>query len=120
MRRILIVDDNRDSTEMLAAMFGLAGHHTEMAYDGNEALAKVEEHRPDLILLDIGLPGMSGYDVCRAIRQQPWGRGVVIVALTGWGQEEDRRRSKEAGFDAHLVKPVPRETLLKLLDGVPI
>jgi PAS domain S-box-containing protein len=119
-RRILIVDDNRDSTEMLAAMFSLAGHHTETAHDGDEALAKSEEHRPDLILLDIGLPGMSGYDVCRAIRQQPWGPGVVIVALTGWGQEEDRRRSKEAGFDAHLVKPVPRESLLKLLDGVPV
>ena len=119
-RRILIVDDNRDSTEMLGAMFSLAGHYTEMAHDGDEALAKSEEHRPDLILLDIGLPGMSGYDVCRAIRQRPWGRGVVIVALTGWGQEEDRRRSKEAGFDAHLVKPVPRETLLKLLDGVPV
>jgi PAS domain S-box-containing protein len=119
-RRILIVDDNRDSTAMLAAMFGLAGHQTETAHDGHEALTKAEDSRPDVIILDIGLPGISGYDVCRAIRQTPWGRSVVIVALTGWGQDEDRRRSTEAGFDAHLVKPVTRDVLLNLMDGISI
>jgi CheY-like chemotaxis protein len=79
------------------------------------AVEAAERFRPDLILLDIGLPGMNGYEVCRRIRAQPWGGDVVIVALTGWGQDEDRRRSRDAGFDHHVIKPVAYASLMELL-----
>ena len=97
-RRILVVDDNRDAATSLVMMLVLLGHDTRMAHDGLEAVELAEAFRPDLVLLDIGLPKLNGYDACRRIRQQPWGQGMVIVAATGWGQEEDRRRSHEAGF----------------------
>ena len=113
--RIFVVDDNKDSAESLALLLELSGHQTYTAHDGVHALEAVERHRPDVVLLDIGLPTMNGHEVCRRIRQQPWGRSIVIVALTGWGQEEDRRRSQEAGFDGHLVKPVDHGRLLALL-----
>jgi len=83
------------------------------------ALEAAERFRPDVVLLDIGLPRMNGYEVCRRLRQEPWGREMTIVALTGWGQEEDRNRSKEAGFDMHMVKPVDFDALLQLLGSVP-
>ena len=91
------------------------GHETHTAHDGGEAVEAAEEHRPEVILLDIGLPVLNGYEVARTIRERPWGEEVVIVALTGWGQEEDRRRSKEAGIDHHLVKPVDPAALVKIL-----
>ena len=91
------------------------GHDTCTAHDGLEALELAEAFRPDVMLLDIGLPKLNGYDACRRIRQQPWGNGIFIIAVTGWGQEEDRRRSQEAGFNQHLVKPVDIEALEKLL-----
>jgi CheY-like chemotaxis protein len=84
----------------------ISGHEVDIAYDGIEAAQKAQSYKPDIMLLDIGLPGMNGYDVCRSIRQQPWGKSIHIVALTGWGQEQDRHTAREAGFDAHLVKPV--------------
>ena len=91
------------------------GHEARTAHDGGEAVVAAEQYRPDLILLDIGLPVMNGYEVAAAIRGEPWGGDVVIVALTGWGQEGDRRRSKEAGIDHHLVKPVDPAALERLL-----
>jgi CheY-like chemotaxis protein len=116
-RRVLIVDDNRDAAMSLAMLLQLSGAETDMAYDGPGAIDAGERFRPDAILLDIGLPGMSGHEVARRIRSEPWGRTVMLVAITGWGQAEDRQRSQEAGFDAHLVKPVDHGALVKLLAG---
>jgi PAS domain S-box-containing protein len=115
-QHVLIVDDNRDAASSLALLLALDGHRTVVAHDGAEALEAAERHRPDVVLLDIGLPGMSGYEVGRRMRHQPWGRGIMLIALTGWGQPEDRRRSHEAGFDAHLVKPVDHAALMSLLE----
>jgi signal transduction histidine kinase/ActR/RegA family two-component response regulator len=114
-QRILVVDDNRDSADTMAMLLELAGHDACVAYNGEEALAAADAHRPDVILLDIGLPGLSGHDVCRRIREASWGADIMIVALTGWGQDDDRRLSAEAGFDAHLVKPVDQGTLIELM-----
>ena len=97
-------------------MLKLLGSEIHTAHDGLEAVEAAEQFRPDVILLDIGLPKLNGYEVCRRIREQPWSGDVVIVALTGWGQEEDRRRSAEAGFNHHLVKPVELEALAQLLN----
>jgi PAS domain S-box-containing protein len=116
--RILIVDDNEDGAESLAMLLDASGHETEQAYDGPAALELAQRIRPDVVLLDIGLPGLNGYEVCRRIRSETWGKGMVIVALTGWGQEEDRHRSREAGFDTHMVKPVDYDALMKLLASV--
>ncbi|HEX6124509.1 MAG TPA: ATP-binding protein [Pyrinomonadaceae bacterium] len=113
--RVLIVDDNLDAAESLVMMMRLAGNEAEMAHDGGEAVERAKALHPDVILLDIGLPIMDGYEVCRTIRKEPWGGDVCIVALTGWGQDEDRRRTKEAGFDAHLVKPVDPVTLVEMI-----
>lgn len=117
-RRILVVDDNRDSAKTLGLLLKLMGHETHLAHDGTEAIAEAERVRPELILLDIGLPKMTGHEVCQAIRQQPWGEEMVIIAVTGWGQDEDRRKSHEAGFNGHLVKPVAPEVLKQLLADV--
>jgi PAS domain S-box-containing protein len=117
-RRILIVDDNEDGAESLAMMLRLQGHETRTASDGPEGLTTAERFRPEAILLDIGLPTLNGYEVCRRIREQPWGKDVMLVAVTGWGQEEDRDQSKTAGFDAHVVKPVDRQVIGKLLAGL--
>ena len=113
--RILVVDDNHDSADSLAMLMELHGHDVYIAHDGQSALDSAEQYRPDVVLLDIGLPVLNGHDVCRRIRQQPWGQAMVLIALTGWGQDEDRRRSQEAGFDGHLVKPVDQTRLLALL-----
>lgn len=110
-RRILIVDDNRDGASSLAMLLTVMGHDTRTAHDGLEGLDLAEAFRPDLIVLDIGLPKLNGLDACRRIREQPWAKHVVIAAATGWGQDEDRRRSEEAGFDHHLVKPVDAAAL---------
>jgi signal transduction histidine kinase len=120
-RQILIVDDNRDSASSLAMLLQMTGHVTREAYDGPEAIDAAREFRPDVVLLDIGLPTLDGFEVCRHIRAKSWGRDVLIVALSGWGQIEDRRKSKEAGFDHHMVKPVKHEALMKLLreHGIP-
>jgi CheY-like chemotaxis protein len=114
--RVLVVDDNRDAASSLALLLQMAGHQASRAHDGPGALEAAEKERPDLILLDIGLPTLNGYEVCRRIRAKPWGASVMVVALTGWGQEEDRRRSHEAGFDGHLVKPVEYAELIALFE----
>ena len=114
-RRVLVADDNADSAESIAMLLRIDGHEIVIAHDGIEALKLAREHRPDVMLLDIGMPGLSGHDVCREVRKEPWGRDVRMIALTGWGQEDDHRRSGEAGFDDHLVKPADYEALTRLL-----
>jgi PAS domain S-box-containing protein len=114
-RRILVVDDNRDSAKTMAMLLRLTGHQTHVAFDGLEAVAAAETLRPEVVLLDIGLPKLNGYDTAVTIRQQPWGKDILLVALTGWGQDDDRQKSKDAGFDAHMVKPVDCDALKKLL-----
>jgi len=118
-RRVLIVDDNQDGAESLAVLLQLGGHETHTAHDGQQAIEDAERLRPDIVLLDIGLPRLNGYEVCRRIREQPWGKELSMVAVTGWGQQEDRRRSQEAGFDTHIVKPVEPEALMDLLASLP-
>jgi PAS domain S-box-containing protein len=115
MRRVLVVDDVPDSVRSLAALLRLDGNEVETAADGIEALEKAHDFRPDFIFLDLGLPRMNGYDVCRSIRGHAWGKDVFIVALTGWGQDGDRARTLAAGFNVHLVKPVGYETLRNVL-----
>ena len=114
-RRILVVDDNRDSADSLSLLLQVTGHDVRTAYDGQEALVEAGRFLPDVVLLDIGMPKLNGYEAARRIRDEPWGKKMLLIAQTGWGQEEDRRRSREAGFDAHLTKPVDHLKLLKLL-----
>jgi len=118
-RRILVVDDNKDAAESFAKLLELAGHEVRMAHDGLEGVNLAGTFRPDVVLLDIGLPKMNGFNAARQIREQPWGKNMMLIALTGWGQEEDQQRSKEAGFDHHLVKPVKAKALNDLLASVP-
>jgi PAS domain S-box-containing protein len=113
--RILVVDDLRDAADTLALLLQMRGHDVRAARDGLEAVAAAEAFLPEVVLLDIGLPKLNGYQAARRIRQQPWGRGMTLVALTGWGQEEDKRRASEAGFDHHLTKPVDPAALEELL-----
>ena len=103
----------------LSMLLKLTGHEMHTAYDGLEALEAAERLKPDVVLLDIGLPKLSGYDVAREIRENPWGKRMVLIALTGWGQDEDRQKTKDAGFDAHLVKPVEHAVLSRLLSELP-
>ena len=112
---MLVVDDNRDSAESLALMLAMSGSETRTAHDGMAAIGTAEAFRPDLVLLDIGLPQLTGYEVCRRIRQEPWGREMLLVAVTGWGQDEDREKSRQAGFDAHFVEPIELDSLRTLL-----
>ncbi len=114
-RRILVVDDNQDSATSLAMILGLMGHETRTANDGIQAIEVADEFRPDAIVLDIGMPKLNGYEVARQIRQKERGRQVLLIALTGWGQETDRLRSSDAGFDAHLIKPVDANEIQRLL-----
>jgi len=114
-RRVLIVDDNKDSATSLAMLLQITGNTTSEAYDGLDAVAAAASFRPDVVLLDIGLPNLDGYEVCRRIRAQSWGRNMLIVALSGWGQDKDRRKSQAAGFDHHMIKPVDYGLLVKVL-----
>jgi signal transduction histidine kinase len=118
-RRILVVDDNVDAAMSLMMLLNLDGHEVHVAHDGASALELAEREQPDVMLLDIGLPRLNGYDVCRRIREQTWGQRMMIIAVTGWGQDLDRRKSEEAGFNYHLVKPVEHAALVKLLASEP-
>lgn len=118
-RRVLVVDDNADAAESLAVLLRLGGHQVRIAHDGPGALADAAAELPDLVFLDLGMPGMDGYEVARRIRQDPGLRRVILVALTGWGQEQDRRRTRETGFDHHLTKPADPEALHQLLAHSP-
>ena len=118
-RRILLADDNRDALDSLATLLQCDGHEVHKAADGAEALEMAAGCRPDVVLLDIGMPKLDGYEVARRIRAEPWGKRTVLIALTGWGQDEDRRRSREVGFDSHLVKPLDPDALSTLLARLP-
>lgn len=113
--RVLVVDDNRDSADTLAMMLRILGHDSHTAYDGQEAVDRAASLAPDAVLLDIGMPRMNGYEAAALIRKQPAGEQMLLLALTGWGQDEDREKTRAAGFDSHLVKPINHEELNKLL-----
>lgn len=117
-RRVLIADDNLDALESLSILLQIQGHEVFTAADGAQAVAAAAEHRPDIALLDIGMPKLDGYEVARQIRAEPWGKAIRLVALTGWGQEDARRRSREAGFDSHLIKPLDPKILVDVLNSV--
>ena len=119
-RRVLLIDDNRDAVESMTVLLELWGHEVRIAYNGPDALALAAEFRPDAALLDIGLPGMTGYEVAQRLRELPGWREVMLVAVTGYGQDEDLRRSREAGFDHHLTKPVEPAMLQSLLATAPV
>jgi CheY-like chemotaxis protein len=116
--KILIVDDNRDVAASLAMLLQLMGHEVRLAYDGETAVRLADEFRPQTMLVDTGMPGLDGYGVCRRIRDEALGKGITLIAVTGWGQDEDRWRSASSGFDAHLVKPVNPETLQAVLSNL--
>jgi signal transduction histidine kinase len=118
-RRILVADDNADALQTLATVLELGGHEVFSATNGSLALESAERHLPEVALLDIGMPLLDGYEVARRIRAQAWGKRIILVALTGWGQDSDRRRSREAGFDSHLVKPLDLAKLTQLLSRLP-
>jgi CheY-like chemotaxis protein len=113
--RILVADDNRDAASSLATLLSLDGHQIRVANDGEQALAEADSFRPHVALLDIGMPRKNGYEVAREIRARPWGRDMLLVAVTGWGQSEDKRRAKDAGFDHHFTKPLDLDALSAFL-----
>ena len=115
-QRVLVVDDNRDAAESLGMLLELESCKVSVAYDGRQALEVLDVFKPDIALLDIGMPGMDGYELARRIRTTQRGRSIVLVALTGWGQAEDKKRAADAGFDEHLTKPVDPEQLVRVLD----
>src|SRR6185436_7418254 len=112
--RILVVDDNHDSALSLAMMLSIMGHETRTAHDGESAVETAESFLPEVVLLDIGLPKLNGYEVAQRIRERAWGASMFLIAVTGWGQEEDRQRSSEVGLNAHMVKPVEPAALERL------
>jgi CheY-like chemotaxis protein len=114
-RRVLVADDNIDAAESLAVQLQMAGHEVRVAHNGVEALAIAVEFGPDVALVDLGMPKLDGYETARQMRLSQWGQHTVLIALTGWGQEQDRRRAAEAGFDVHLVKPVSELDLFRAL-----
>ncbi|MEO6848405.1 MAG: response regulator [Chthoniobacterales bacterium] len=116
-KRILIVDDLKDGADSMKRLLEMIGHEVYTLYNGEEAIEQVGTIKPDVLLLDIGMPKRSGYDVCCYIRGQPWGKDMLIIAITGWGQAVDRRRTKQAGFDHHLVKPIDIEVLKSLINA---
>lgn len=118
-RRVLVADDNRDAAQSLAELLRMEGHEVAVAFDGQQALAQFASFGPEVALLDIGMPGMTGNEVASAIRARPEGAGTVLVAITGWGQERDRQAAREAGFDVHFTKPVDPLQVLDLLDRTP-
>jgi CheY-like chemotaxis protein len=117
-RRVLLVDDNLDSVESLAELLAMSGHDTRTAADGPSAVALAREFKPEVVVCDLGLPGMSGFEVVRELRKLPQGADMLIAALTGYGHAADRLKSAEAGFDLHLLKPVDPSVIESLIDGL--
>jgi CheY-like chemotaxis protein len=115
---VLVVDDNVDAAESMGMLLSLLGVDTHVVHNGPDALAAIATYQPNVVLLDIGMPGMDGKEVARRIRQLPTGRNIIVIALTGWGQEEDRRRTLAAGFDFHLIKPADINVLRELLTSL--
>ena len=119
-RRVLVVDDNRDSADTLSTLLQVLGCEVAVAYDGEEGVRVASEFKPDAVLLDLGMPKLNGFEACKIMRREAWGKDICIIAVTGWGQEEDRKRTKEAGFNAHLVKPADPGKLTELLASISI
>lgn len=117
--KILVVDDNHDSALSMSMMLSILGHDTRTAHDGETAVSTAEAFLPDVVLLDIGLPKLNGYEVAQRLREQAWGQSMFLIAVTGWGQDEDRQRSSEVGLNVHMVKPVEPAALEKLLATLP-
>ena len=115
--RVLLVDDNMDSTEPLSLLLQTKGHETRIASDGEDAINQADAFQPTLVLLDLGLPRMDGYEVARRLRERPYGKGLILVALTGWAGRDVRTKAAEAGFDYHLVKPVNWDELDRIVDS---
>jgi len=116
---VLIADDNKDAADSLGILLEIDGHEVRVAHGGRAALALARVFRPDVALLDIGMPELNGYEVAAALRKESWGKTIQLIALTGWGQESDRRQSKEAGFDRHLTKPIDMDALSAVLTDRP-
>ena len=116
--RVLVADDNRDAAESLAMVLRFAGYEVSIAFNGTEALEAGQRDRPCAAIIDIGMPGMSGHEVARRMRLEAWGRNAVLIALTGWGQEQDKQAAKAAGFDEHLTKPVDPDAVERVLNGL--
>jgi DNA-binding response OmpR family regulator len=114
--KVLVVDDNCDAANTLCVLLEMVGHEVRTAFDGIEALAEAARFIPSVVLLDLGMPRMDGLEACRRLREQSWGEKMAVIAVTGWGSEADRIRTKEAGFDQHLVKPVEPDVILSTLD----
>jgi two-component system CheB/CheR fusion protein len=119
-RRLLVVDDHRESADTLAMLLGAMGHEVKTSYAGRDAIELAAQYQPEGVLLDIGLPGMNGYEIAQALRNSRGGSRMVLIAVSGYGQDEDRRLSREAGFDHHLVKPVAPAELTKIIDTIVI
>ena len=113
--RILIADDNRDAADTMGMLLELGGHEVIVAHSGNQALELGRQRRPDVVILDIGMPDLNGYDVARTARNEEWGKSAYLIALTGWGQAEDKERARLAGFDRHLTKPVDPDLVEEIL-----
>jgi CheY-like chemotaxis protein len=116
---VLIADDNKDAADSLGILLEIDGHEVRVAHGGHAALALAQVFRPDVALLDIGMPELNGYEVAAALRKESWGKAIQLIALTGWGQESDRLQSKAAGFDRHLTKPIDMDALCAVLTGRP-
>ena len=117
-RRLLVVDDNKDAAESMSMLLEMWGHEVAFAFDGPSALETAEQWQPEAVFLDIGLPGMDGYEVAERLRELPHAKDAVLIAITGYGQEDDRLRSRQAGIDHHLVKPVAPDALRSLIDSL--
>jgi CheY-like chemotaxis protein len=116
-RRIVVADDNEDSAQSFAMLLSFSGHEVRIVHDGTAALDALRDYRPDVAFLDIGMPGLTGYEVAQAVRAEPWGHEVTLVAVTGWGQPDDKLRAHSAGFDRHMVKPIDPDEVDRLLDA---
>ena len=114
-QRVMVADDNRDSADSLAMLLELAGHEVRVARGGRVALSLAQTFRPDVAIIDIGMPDLNGYEVARQLRREPWAARISLVALTGWGRDDDRRQASDAGFDRHITKPVDPETIDRIL-----
>lgn len=119
-RRIMVVDDNADAAQALVLLIGTEGHEVQMASDGRQALELADAFKPELILLDISMPGLNGYEIARCLQQRPWAQCLTLVAVSGWGEPEDKQRAVAAGFSCYLVKPVASDEVMAVINGLPL
>ena len=116
-KRVLIADDHHDGAEMMRLLLAQCGHDVSVAHSGGDALVLAKREKPQIVVLDIGMPDLNGYEVAARIRSEAWGNDLTLIAVTGWGQEDDKRRAKAAGFDFHMTKPIDPQALIKLIDS---